>query len=88
MNAFAAGSVYDLAVNKMPGFATISYAELAMQRLPPPTVDPMRDVRRRHPRLQVFIASAKIDGPYIVRSVGDAYVAPSVPRMVRRWKSQ
>jgi len=43
MNAFAAGSAYDPAVNKMPGIATVLFAELAVQRLPPPAVDPMRD---------------------------------------------
>jgi hypothetical protein len=50
MNAFATGSVYDPAMNKMPGFATVSYAESAVQCLPPPVVDPMRDVQRRRQR--------------------------------------
>jgi hypothetical protein len=35
-----------------------------------------------------FTVGAKIDGPYAVRSGGDAYVAPLFDHMVRQWKSQ
>ena len=41
---------YDSMVNKMLGFTTVSYAEPAVQRLPPPAIDPMRDAQRRHQR--------------------------------------
>jgi hypothetical protein len=37
-------------VNKMPGFTTVSYAELAVQHLPLPIIDLMRDTQRRHQR--------------------------------------
>jgi hypothetical protein len=50
MNALATGSAYDLVVNKMLGFTTVPYAEPVVQRLPPPAIDPMRDVQRRRQR--------------------------------------
>jgi hypothetical protein len=46
MNAFAAGKAYDPAVNKLPGFATISYTEPVVERLSPLAVHLMRDSQR------------------------------------------
>jgi hypothetical protein len=47
MTTFAAVKAYDPAVNKLPGFATVSYAEPAVERLSPLAVHLMRDVQRR-----------------------------------------
>jgi hypothetical protein len=47
MTAFTAGKAYDPAVNKLPGFTTVSYAEPAVERLSPPAVHLMRDAQRR-----------------------------------------
>jgi len=38
MIAFAASPEYDPAVNKLSGFATVSYGEPAVERLSPPAV--------------------------------------------------
>jgi hypothetical protein len=50
LNVFTAGPTYDLAVNKLPDFTTVLYAELVVQRLSLPTIQLMREMRRRRQR--------------------------------------
>jgi hypothetical protein len=84
MEAFTADSAYDPAVNRVPAISTISYAGPTVQEFSLPVVSPMPDAGGTVRDNSFFTAGAKIDRPLTVRSGGDAYVTPSVHRMVRR----
>jgi hypothetical protein len=50
MDVFVASLVYDLAVNKFLGFATVSYGRPSVEHLSLPAVDAMLDAWRKHKR--------------------------------------
>jgi hypothetical protein len=50
MDVFVASLVYDLAVNKLIGFATVSYARSSVEHLSLPAIDEMLDTRRKQKR--------------------------------------
>jgi hypothetical protein len=71
ITVFTAVSLYDLAMKKLPHFATVSYAELAVERLSPLAVHPMRDALRNRHRYEVFTDGLKMDGRTTVPSDGE-----------------
>ena len=60
MNAFAAGSVYDLAVNTMSTFAAVSSAEPVVKGVSPPVARSMADARETGRGNITFTGGAKM----------------------------
>jgi hypothetical protein len=70
MNIFIACPAYDPMVNKLSGFATVSYADLVVERLSPPAIHLMHEEGGRDK--WVFTSGAKMDERATVRSGGEA----------------
>ena len=72
MNAFAAGSAYDPAVNTISTFTAVSFAEPAVKVLSPPDAGPMFDAGETGRGNNTFTADAKMVVCATVRFGGEA----------------